>query len=107
MTQAYQDAANTIARLSPENAELKERLEKAGGEILGSYLENAELKERYEKEKWYREKEHLSPQEPQRNDLERERTIEEIIQFIKNEPIHSWVPGILAERIRAKFGSSK
>jgi hypothetical protein len=31
----------------------------------------------------------------------RERTIEEIAQFIENEPIHSWVLGILAKRIRA------
>jgi hypothetical protein len=31
----------------------------------------------------------------------RERTIEEIAQFVENEPIQSWVPGILAKRIRA------
>jgi chromosome segregation ATPase len=31
----------------------------------------------------------------------RERVIEEIAQFVENEPIHSWVPGILAKRIRA------
>jgi hypothetical protein len=37
----------------------------------------------------------------------RERTIEEIAQFLLAEPIHSWVPSILAKRIRALTKSSK
>ena len=40
-------------------------------------------------------------------DSKRDRTIEEIAQFIENEPIHSWVPRILAERIGALTKSSK
>jgi hypothetical protein len=43
----------------------------------------------------------LRENQTERNDYLRARVVEEIAQFVLNEPIHSWVPSILAERIRA------